>query len=79
MTEVAKATLEARVARLQTALHTSPQGRKTMMELFPLGLVPFDPNVGEAEQNWSEWLARLGSVGASLGWDQGWTQSWSQW
>jgi len=79
MSEAVTVSVEERIARLQADLHSSAQGRKTMMELFPLGLVPFDPNVGEAEQNWSEWLERSEAVGSSLGWDQGWTQSWSQW
>ena len=57
MAEVAPATLEERVARLRARLYSSPQGRKTMIELSPPGMVQTNPNIINFTdwQQWSQW------------------------
>lgn len=56
-TKVAPATLEERVARLRAKLSSSPQGRKTIIELSPPGMVQTNPNIINFTdwQQWSQW------------------------
>lgn len=56
-TATAPTTLEERVARLREKLCSSPQGRKTMIEFSPAGMVQTNPNIINFTdwQQWSQW------------------------
>jgi hypothetical protein len=59
MAEVTSTTLEERVVRLRTDLHSSPRGRKTITELSPAGMIQTDQSIvdftdwGQKPSPWS--------------------------
>jgi hypothetical protein len=58
-TAASSAMLEARVARLRTNLHTSPQGRKMLLDLSPSGMLVADRNnvdfINQAIVDFTDW------------------------